>query len=260
MSAQQLLDEARNAVRAQRWVSPAGNNAFEFYLQVLQKDPGNQVARNALRESFTTGANAAEQSINAGNFDEAEREIGLLAQADSGNYTLTILRSKLDAQRKLDARAEEQQKQQEAAEARKAAAAALAAAAPQPEEKEKPAPTPVQSAEQVAKAPPPAAPEPAPEPKVVKPVGPTRGALLVKSAQAVPPRMAVRRHRSGWVDVVFTVDAQGNVVDAHVSDSQPSHVFDRAAIAAVERYKFKPALKDGVPIATKAKQRINFNL
>lgn len=258
MSTAQLLDEARNAVRAQRWVAPAGNNAFEFYLQVLAKDPNNQVAQDALRESFTTGANTAEQAINASNFDEAQREIDLLAKADSGNYTLTILRSKLDAQRKLSARAEEQQKQQDALAERQAAnaaaAAAAAAAAPEPEPVVAPEPV----APKVVRAAPVQQPvAPPPEPKYV---GPTRDAQMTSSVAAVPPRMAVRRHRSGYVVVEFTVTAAGTVTNLHVLDSQPSHIFDRSALDAVRKYKFKPALKNGVPVSSVAQQRINFSL
>ena len=51
--------------------------------------------------SSILGAEATEQQINAGNFNEAQREIDLLAKADPANFTLTILRSKLDAQRKV---------------------------------------------------------------------------------------------------------------------------------------------------------------
>lgn len=263
MSAAQLLDEARNAVKAQRWVAPAGNNAFEFYLQVLTKDPNNQVALNALRESFTTGANAAEQAINANNFDEAEREISLLAKADSSNYTLTILRSKLDAQRKLSARAEQQQEQRETAEAaRKAAAEAQAKQAEQ--ESAAPSPTP-ERAEGAQTATPAATPKPAPKrapvaPSPPKPVGPTHGAKLISSVPAIAPRIAVQRKRSGYAVVEFTVTTAGRVANAHVVDAQPSRIFDRAAIDAIKQWRFEPAVKDGVPHSTLVQQRINFDL
>src|ERR1700749_2384583 len=104
MSMNELLAEARKAVNEQRLLAPAGNNAFEFYLKVLEKQPGNQVAVDALRETFPFGANSAEQAINQRDFGEAQRQIDLLAKADPANYTLTILRSKLDAQRKLQDR------------------------------------------------------------------------------------------------------------------------------------------------------------
>ncbi len=101
MSLNQLVSEARRAMNEQRLLAPAGNNAFEFYLKVLQKQPGNQVATDALRETFPFAATAAEQAINQRDFNDAQRQIDLLAKADPANYTLTILRSKLDAGRKL---------------------------------------------------------------------------------------------------------------------------------------------------------------
>src|SRR5574337_506866 len=124
MDLNQLLAEARTAMNEQRYLAPTGNNAFEFYLRVLEKDPGNKVASDALRETFPFAANQAEQAINARDFGEAQREIDLLAKADPTNFTLTILRSKLDAQRKtLD------QQQQQAVEAQKAAELAAQKAA-----------------------------------------------------------------------------------------------------------------------------------
>lgn len=255
MSTAQLLDEARNAVRAQRWVAPAGNNAFEFYLQVLTNDPNNQVAQDALRESFTTGANTAEQAINANKFDEAQREIDLLAKADSGNYTLTILRSKLDAQRRLSARSEEQQKQQDELAARRSAAAVAAAQAPQATPEPQP---PVVTSPQRTAATTPAPVTPPPPPP--QPVGPTRGAEIISTAQAIPPRVAVQRHRSGYVVVEFTVTTAGTIANPHVVDAQPSHIFDHSALEAVRKYTFRPALQNGVPVSTVVQQRINFAL
>ena len=105
----------------QRMVMPAGNNALEYYLAILQKDATNAGAMDALRELFPFASGTAEQQIDQGNLEEATRIIDSLAKADSSNYTLTILRSKIEAKRKsID--------QQAAAEA----AAAAAAAVPKP--------------------------------------------------------------------------------------------------------------------------------
>src|SRR6185437_14298461 len=73
MSVEQLLSSARTAMNQQRLVAPKGDNAFEYYEKALQKDPKNQVAQDALRESFPFGANAVEAAIGQNNFDEAQR-------------------------------------------------------------------------------------------------------------------------------------------------------------------------------------------
>jgi protein TonB len=130
LSVDQLLAEARTAMNERRYLAPTGNNAFEFYLRVLEKEPGNKVASDALRETFPFAATSAEQAINAREFNDAQRQIDLLAKADPTNFTLTILRSKLDAQRKtLDRQQQlalDQEKAQQLA-AQKAAADKLAA-------------------------------------------------------------------------------------------------------------------------------------
>ncbi|MGA9421769.1 MAG: energy transducer TonB, partial [Rhodanobacteraceae bacterium] len=105
----QLYQQARAAMADNRMVAPAGNNALEDYLAILAKDPTNTGAQDALRELFPFATGAAEDQINQGNFDEANRIIDLLAKADPNNYSLTILRSKLDAKKKLIERDQAQQ-------------------------------------------------------------------------------------------------------------------------------------------------------
>ncbi|HVJ61357.1 MAG TPA: energy transducer TonB, partial [Tahibacter sp.] len=131
LSTDQLFKEARTALNEQRLVAPASNNALEFYLKILEKEPGNSGAQEALRELFTFAASAAEQDINARNIEGAQRVIDLLTKVDANNYTLTILRSKLDAQRKIvDRETAQAQAQADAAARRAAEPAATAAATP----------------------------------------------------------------------------------------------------------------------------------
>ena len=272
MSVSQLLGEASKAMREQRLLAPAGNNAFEFYLNVLDRDPGNQAALDALRETFPFGANAAEQEINAGNFDEAQREIDVLTRADSGNYTLTILRSKLDAQRKLAARAEEQEKLQEQLAQQRAGAQTQTAQQEQEQqqqqqllEQQQAAAAAEAEAEARRRAAAAAQPEPvapaaaAPEPQQPSVVVPAR--LVHESTLRYPPQ-ALRRRQEGWVDVEFTVNAAGNVVNARViqADGSGSRVFERAALNSVEEREYEPATENGQPVDSVLRQRIHFRL
>jgi protein TonB len=270
MDINQLLGEARKAINEQRYLAPAGNNAFEFYLRVLEKQPGNQVASDALRETFPFAASSAEQSVNSRDFNEAQRQIDLLAKADPANFTLTILRSKLDAQRKLLDKQQQQvvdeQKAQQVA-AQKAAADKLAADQ-QLAEQQKTKLAEQQKAQQArAAAPPPqqtAAAQPtSPEQTATAAAGgagQSSGAVLIKSAPARFPTAAMRARQEGWATVSFTVGADGRTSDVKVVDSQPRRVFDRAAIDAVERYRFTPAMKDGVAVSSVKQQRIEFKL
>jgi protein TonB len=45
-----------------------------------------------------------------------------------------------------------------------------------------------------------------------------------------------------------------------VVNSQPGRVFNRAALDAVARYRFTPAMKDGVAVPSTRQQKIEFNL
>ena len=269
MDVDQLLAEARTAMNEQRYLAPAGNNAFEFYLRVLVKDPGNKVASDALRETFPFAANSAEQSINSRDFNEAQRQIDLLAKADPTNFTLTILRSKLDAQRKtLDKEQQQELDQQKAQQLAAQKAAAEKLAADQLAEQQK-----AQLAEQQKEKPAHAA-QPAGESAVAaaKPEGgeaaaaggtaggETADAVLLKGAEPAYPPTALRSHQSGWVILSFSIGPDGRTDDIRVVDSQPRHVFDRAASDAIHRYRFKPAMKDGVAVSTTQQLKIEFNL
>ena len=96
-----LLDLARDAMRDGRLVAPQGSNAFEFYLSVLQLDPSNLTAQEALRETFPRAAMEIEGTINGGELEEARREIDLLREFDRDNFTLALLGGKLSAARNI---------------------------------------------------------------------------------------------------------------------------------------------------------------
>lgn len=92
-----LLASAQRAYAEHKVIAPAGDNAIEYYVAVLAKDPGNPVAKGALLEIFPYGVPYVRDAIAGGNFDEASREIALLAKADPRNYTVELLRSQLAA-------------------------------------------------------------------------------------------------------------------------------------------------------------------
>jgi hypothetical protein len=115
-----LLGLARDAMHDGRLVAPAGSNAYEFYLSVLQLDPSNRTAQDALRESFPRAAVAIEGTINKMDLEEARREIDLLREFDSNNFTLALLGGKLSAARTIVTKQHEAEAQriQEAAASR----------------------------------------------------------------------------------------------------------------------------------------------
>jgi len=269
LSVDQLLAEARTAMNDQRLVAPAGNNAFEFYMKALQKQPGNQVAADALRETFSYGAASTEQTINQREFAEAQREIDLLAKADPENYTLTILRSKLDAQRKtldreqqqaVDAQKAQQLAQQNAASAARQQAEQAAAAEAQRLQAAREQATRVAQQPQAPATNAPVATRPAAPAARAATSDAISEAVLVRQVSPRYPTAAMRANQEGWVDVEFAVGADGAVGNVTVVDSQPKHVFDRSAIDAVSRWEYKPATRNGEPMTVTLRRRLQFNL
>ena len=112
-------------------------------------------------------------------------------------------------------------------------------------------------------APPPAVPDPA----RVEPAAPVAAAPVELSASApVPiespgpryPRGALRRGESGEVLLSIHVDARGVPSQVDVASSSGSRDLDRAAVAAARRWRFRPAMRDGSPVAGVVNVPISF--
>ena len=74
------------------------------------------------------------------------------------------------------------------------------------------------------------------------------------------PREALLAGKTGFVTIRLTVDEEGKVIDAIISESRPPRIFDRAALQAVLRWKFKPRVIDGVAVQQVGSTTIEFNL
>jgi protein TonB len=82
---------------------------------------------------------------------------------------------------------------------------------------------------------------------------------LVQVMPQYPPN-AKRRKIEGYVKLTFIINEDGTVGDVNVLESNPSGVFDRSAIRAAYRWKFKPRVIEGKPIIQKSTQTMEFNL
>ena len=82
---------------------------------------------------------------------------------------------------------------------------------------------------------------------------------IVRVAPVYPAR-ALSRGIEGYCDMSFTVTTTGTVSDPIVTFSTSS-LFDRAATRAVLKFKYKPRVVDGVPVAVPGvTTRIRFQL
>ncbi len=269
-SVPELLDAARSAMREQRLIQPAGDNAIEYYLKVLDAEPDNRNAQLAILELMPLAQGVTEKMIQDNRLDEAQIAIGLLKRAQPTSVVVTNLEQRIVIQR----RAEEQRLRSEEEAARLAEREARTQAASQAQAAAQPAPEPAAPAP-VASAPPPepTAPAPvqsepptqvasaAPPPSVAASTAPqNKDFQLVKRVNPSYPSQALRARTEGWVELSFTITASGDVEDVAVVDAEPRRVFDREATRALAQWKFTPRIEGGKPVAAKARQRLSFTL
>jgi len=260
-SVPQLLDSARAAYGQDRLVSPAGDNAIDYYLAVLDQDKENIQATQGLVDLFPLGVSIAEKEIAARNIEEAERIIGLLDESSPNSYTVQKLKSRLAAAQGLMQREEERRlAAEQAVAAQRTASTAEPVAAPAPPPSSTSTTATPRETRPVAET----ESRPVPQPVAAEtrepaaPVGETRDAKVVRQVQPGYPQLAYRRRLAGWVEIRFTVGANGKVADAQVIRSDPARLFDREAVRAVEQWMFEPALRDGVAVPVTLSRRIEF--
>jgi protein TonB len=74
------------------------------------------------------------------------------------------------------------------------------------------------------------------------------------------PRDAAMNGIEGWVTLEFTITETGTVKSPKVIDSKPPRIFNREAMRAILKWKFKPRVVDGVAVERRATQTIDFTL
>lgn len=83
--------------------------------------------------------------------------------------------------------------------------------------------------------------------------------LPIVKVQPMYPRRALTRGIEGYVIVMFTVTRQGTTRDHVIVESKPRGIFDRAALRAATKFKYKPRIVDGQPIEVPGvKNKITF--
>ena len=85
--------------------------------------------------------------------------------------------------------------------------------------------------------------------------------LPIVKVAPIYPRRAQSRGLEGYVIVEFTVTKNGSVRDPIVIEAQPEGVFDRAALDAALKFKYKPRVVDGTPTEVAGVQnKISFEI
>jgi len=85
--------------------------------------------------------------------------------------------------------------------------------------------------------------------------------LPIVKVAPIYPRRAQSRGIEGFVIVEFVVTKNGSVRDAKVVAAKPADIFDRAAVAATLKFKYKPRVVDGVAMEVAGVQnKITFEI
>ncbi|MDH5821498.1 energy transducer TonB [Luteimonas sp. RD2P54] len=99
-----------------------------------------------------------------------------------------------------------------------------------------------------------ATPDPAPLPDPA-----ARAPVAVDTPAPRYPTAALRRGESGEVLLRVEVDENGRAAAVEVMRSSNSRSLDRAAVTAVRRWRFQPALRDGQPVPGTVQVPIDFS-
>ena len=84
--------------------------------------------------------------------------------------------------------------------------------------------------------------------------------VLTRPIQPTYPQAAAIKGQEGWVEVAFTVNANGKVSNVKVVNASPAGVFDQAAQKAVLAAVYQPLSKTDQTISRQAKLTLKFRL
>jgi protein TonB len=83
--------------------------------------------------------------------------------------------------------------------------------------------------------------------------------VAVAQIQPTHPRDLLKAKVEGQVVLLFVVDEEGRVEDPRVENSSRPE-FEKPALDAVRKWKFKPGTKEGAPVKTYIRQPIRFSI
>ena len=74
------------------------------------------------------------------------------------------------------------------------------------------------------------------------------------------PSGPLAQGKEGWVELSFVISETGDVLEPMIEQSSGGEPFERAALRAVEQWKYLPAMENGVPVERATKTIIRFQL
>jgi len=265
------LSAAQRALHAGHALEPRGQSAFDYYNTVLALDPSNAAARRGIDEIADRFAVQAGMAIARGQVAAAIVAIDSIRRVRPEHRRLHELQAQLDAAQEtlaaavpvaptpapaakapsppssavnptLQRKVEEQARAvAEAAAALKRDQQALANAQQQFAAKIEAAEAQLAAArkevvKEVVKVPLPILAAPAPAAAESAPPTPR----LARMVRPDYPSEALRIGAEGWVNVGLSITPAGNVIEPRVEQSSNGTLFNRAALAAVRKWRYEP--------------------
>lgn len=83
---------------------------------------------------------------------------------------------------------------------------------------------------------------------------------LLKEATPVYPKEAVEKGIAGKVIIKALIDTNGDAVKVKIGKSSGVEMLDESAVEAAKKNKYKPAMKDGKPVAVWITYAVTFTL
>jgi protein TonB len=293
-----VLSRARAALDAGRLESPRGRNALDLFHAVLLVEPDQPEARAGLAQTIKAILEQANDLHDAGSKAEARRLVERVRGVDASNPGVALFDAKTKLQRKPSKEAAQETpvsgpavtpsrrsepvvtkytKQQLAPypmpstptrsipKRRKISYGAPAASGHEIAGYERTVAAAPQAAigasDVAATTLPPVPAEPIVDAFQAGDGAPiNRDVELISSAVPAYPADALAQRLEGWVEVEFTVTETGEVAAPSVADSEPSGVFEQAALESVATSRYEPRLLNGKPVAHRTSTTVRFTL
>lgn len=278
-----VLAQANARLDEGKLTAPSNDNARYYYELALSNDSGNTAALQGLSVIASRLVLQARTEIDAGRFDAAETLLADARRLDPGSSELASSSAALNSAR--EGSAQSQRAAEERAAAGQLAAETLAAETLAAENlAAEQAAADKLAAEQAAQVEPaqtfaieataadaltndgieplsnPAANVAPQEVEQSSTISSIAASALTRTKYVAPryPRAAQRRSLTGWVELEFTVDVDGSVLNVSVNNSDPGITFVNSAVTAVEKWEFEPIIENNVAVQKRASVRMMF--
>ena len=89
---------------------------------------------------------------------------------------------------------------------------------------------------------------------------PVQALVLLQPLRPEYPRDAALKGVEGWVELNFIVTASGKPINVRATSASPAGVFDKAAVAAMQRARYQPLSTTDESVSRQASLRVSFRL